>query len=328
MAAAAGPWVVLGRTARLRWGGDLRRAHIFARLATRTAAVSTPRWDARAAFGALRRTPGALRPWEPRPWLASSELLTPNALRLAGILARPAALDVHDQPIIQAAALGRPLEPRVARALGSRVARNLALFPIHVVPSASFADLAGLDPGRVIVAPNGADTAHVRPGPFPDRPTIGLVSGAAPNRGIEVVVETARLLRSTVPELRLRLWLAGTDAAGLAYVEQLRVALEPASWAEVRAVPYSDLGAALAEATVLVVPHPANPYLDVAVPVKLLDSMAAGRPVVVTPRLEAARIVEAASCGRISAGDDAPALAEAIAPLLADPALAAELGRN
>jgi glycosyltransferase involved in cell wall biosynthesis len=68
--------------------------------------------------------------------------------------------------------------------------------------------------------------------------------------------------------------------------------------------------------------------MDVAVPVKLLDSMAAGRPVVVTPRTEMRRIVEAADAGAVAAGDGPEALEAAIGPLLADRALAARLGAN
>jgi glycosyltransferase involved in cell wall biosynthesis len=60
--------------------------------------------------------------------------------------------------------------------------------------------------------------------------------------------------------------------------------------------------------------------------VKLLDSMAAGRPVVVTPRTETRRIVEAAGAGVVTGGDEPEALAGAIEPLLADPSLAARLG--
>ncbi len=73
-------------------------------------------------------------------------------------------------------------------------------------------------------------------------------------------------------------------------------------------MPYEDLGAALGSATVLVVPHPASDYLHTAVPVKLLDSMAAGRPVVVTPRHETRLIVAHADAGRVAAGDGAARL--------------------
>ncbi|HLX33856.1 MAG TPA: glycosyltransferase, partial [Candidatus Limnocylindrales bacterium] len=64
------------------------------------------------------------------------------------------------------------------------------------------------------------------------------------------------------------------------------------------------------------------------VPVKLADSMAAGRPVVVTPRVETARIVRAADCGTVASGDDPDSLAAAIRPILEDDRLARRLGDN
>ncbi len=319
---------MVGRTIQRRWGGDLRRAHIFAALAARPGACSTPRWDTRATLGAIRRTHVGLSGWSTRPFLASAELLTPGARRVARFLARPAALDLHDEPVVQAAALGRPFPPERAAELRRLVAANLDLFPVHVVPSPSFAELVGLDLTRIVVAPNGSDTRHVRPGPWPTRPTIGLVSAAAPNRGIEALVAAARIVRASVPDLALRLWLAGTDGVGRTYIDELRNSLRHDAWLDVSTAPYATLGEILAQATVLVVPHPANPYLDVAVPVKLLDSMAAGRPVVVTPRLETARIVRDAGCGVVTADDSAGALAAAITPLLEDQGLAARLGQR
>jgi glycosyltransferase involved in cell wall biosynthesis len=68
--------------------------------------------------------------------------------------------------------------------------------------------------------------------------------------------------------------------------------------------------------------------MDVATPVKLFDSMAAGRPVVVTPRLEAAQIVTTHRAGLVAASDDVDDVAGAIARLLQDRALREELGAN
>ena len=326
------PWIVLCETERSRWGGDLRRRHVFAVLAERTAATSVQGWTRNALAGGLRRTVGfpyPLRPpWRPRPLVASSEFLTPGGVGLLRRHATGAALDVHDHPVIQAEALGHPHVPRAAAALADRVARNLEAFRVLVVPSASFADLARIDPARRLVAPNGTDTKRVTPRPFPERPAVGFVSGAAPGRGIELLVEAARGLRAELPDLRLFLWLAAGSPEGEAYVAELRAACGDAAWIEIGAAPYERLADELGRATVLVVPHPANAYFDVAVPVKLLDSMASGRPVVITPRTETRRIVEACEAGLVAGGDSADDLAEAIRILLLDGALAARLGAN
>ena len=323
----AAPWVVL-QTRRGRWGGDLRRAHIFQVLAERTAAVTEDGLNRAALQRAVRRAVGRPIPWLRRANLATPELLTPGAVVLARRITHPVALDVHDEPVAQADALGVALPGEVRRAESERMARNLAAFALHVVPSASFAELIGLDPRRVIVAPNGSDTAHVVPEPWPARPALGFVSGAAPGRGIENLIEAARALHVAVPDLRLYLWLAGVGGEAEDYLTSLRLATATEAWIEIAEAPYEQLSAALGRATVLVVPHPANAYTDVAVPVKLLDSMAAGRPVVVTPRTETRRIVEAAGAGCVTAGDTPEDLAAAILPLLRDADLARRLGAN
>jgi glycosyltransferase involved in cell wall biosynthesis len=65
--------------------------------------------------------------------------------------------------------------------------------------------------------------------------------------------------------------------------------------------------------------------MDVALPVKLLDSMAAGRPLLVTPRTETVAIVERHGLG-IVANDTAEGLADGMRQLLTDEALAQRLG--
>lgn len=81
----------------------------------------------------------------------------------------------------------------------------------------------------------------------------------------------------------------------------------------------------MAEATVLAIPHPAGDYFDVALPVKLFDSLAAGRPIVVTPRVETVAIVRDTGAGLVG-GDDPRDLAGPIVGLLEDEALARRLG--
>ncbi len=325
-------WVVLRETGSIRWGGDLRRFHLLADLAERTGATSIRGWGRPEIFRGIRATGGIPFTrrigWGPRPSLASAEMLTPGALVLALRHFRATVLDVHDHPVAQAIALGAPHPDWYRRDLEARFRRNVDAFPVQLVPSASFGDLAGVDPACAVVIPNGTDTSHIAPGPFPAVPRVGFVSGAAPGRGIELLIDAARRLRGRIPDLRLALWLAAGDAAGEAYIDQLKDGAGADAWIEISTAPYADLGTVLATAAVLVVPHPPNDYLDTAVPIKLLDSMAAGRPVVVTPRRETRLIVEQADAGRVASGDSADDLAAAILPLLEDADLAARLGAN
>jgi glycosyltransferase involved in cell wall biosynthesis len=196
------------------------------------------------------------------------------------------------------------------------------------VPTASFADHIGLDPARLIVAGNGTDTGRIVPGEWPEDPAIGMVSGAAPRRGIETLIAAARMLHAEIPELRLLLWLAATGESSGTYLADLQRSTARERWIEISSMGYGDLSHGLRQATVLTIPHPPGPYYDVALPVKLLDSMAAGRPIVATPRLETRAIVERHEVGIVSDGDTADDLADALRRLVADPDRARATGAH
>ncbi len=321
-------WIVLQEERHRRFGGDLRRGHILRVLAERTGAA-TGGWSAAAVALILDRHGAGGPPWARRvaPSLASAESLEPAVLADVVKRSRPAVLDVHDDPVLQLEALGVDPGANRRRELADKAARNREAFELLLAPTASFADLAGLPPERTIVAPNGTDTEHVRPQPAPDRPAIGFISGAASGRGIEDLVAATRIVRERVADTRLLLWLVTTGPAGETYLADLRASLAAEPWVEIGTATYESLSAELGRASVLTIPHPPGAYLDAALPIKLADAMAAGRPVAITPRTESARVVRAADAG-IVAGDGPAALAQALVTLLEDPELAARLGAN
>jgi phosphatidylinositol alpha-1,6-mannosyltransferase len=203
---------------------------------------------------------------------------------------------------------------------------NREAFEWHVVPTRSFAVLVGLDESRIIVGGNGTDVTRIRPIPWPSRPAVGFVSGAAPGRGIEDLVAAVRLAREVVPDLRLLLWLVATGTSSEEYLRDLRVSLDREPYVELGSVPYDELGTQLGRATTLAIAHPPNDYMDVALPVKLFDSLAAGRPLIVTPRTETAALVRRHDVGVVTAGDSIDDLARAIADMVGDDARARALG--
>jgi glycosyltransferase involved in cell wall biosynthesis len=322
-------WLVLREGRVPRWGGEIRRRHVFSRLAARTGAtILEDGWSDR---GLRRATLGPLAGRLPvalgrrvarsaRPRFAASEKLREAVLRSAVALTDPAVVAVYDDPLVQAATIGIAMDRDWLATLASRQRANVEAFRWLVVPTASFAELARLPADRVIVGGNGTDTSAVRVGPWPSRPTVGVVSAAAPGRGLELLVEAARLARRELPDLELRLWLVATNDEGRAYLDGLRATVGRDPWVRIATAPYDRLGETLAEASALAIPHPPGAYMDVALPVKLFDSLAAGRPLVVTPRRETAAIVEGLDVGVVAGGDAASDLAAAIAGLLADEA--------
>jgi phosphatidylinositol alpha-1,6-mannosyltransferase len=153
-----------------------------------------------------------------------------------------------------------------------------------------------------------------------------MVSGASPRRGIETLIEACRRLRSEVSRLRLRLALVGTTEDGRIYLDSLRASLTNEPWIAIETVPFAELSPWLADCSVLVLPHPAGRYFDAALPIKLFDYFAAGRPVVTTPRTATAERVVRHAAGLVTTGDAPDDLAASIGRLLADRDLARCLG--
>jgi glycosyltransferase involved in cell wall biosynthesis len=324
------PWLVLREGDRRRWGGDLRRHYLFDGLAARTGArvLEDRRVDPLTAM--LRELRGPTwQVWRGRPLVASTEFLIDKQFTAIRRFADAAVVDVHDDAFLQNDALGIEMSPEQADAIRARMRLNREGFRWLVAPSAAFADLVGLDPERVVVASNGSDTATVRPAPWPTEPAVAFISGAAPRRGIEELVEAVRIVRRRrVPGARLQLWLAATGDESRAYLDALSETLRGDDWIEIGQTPYGELGTALGRATVLCIPTPAHAYWDSVAPVKLFDCLAAGRPVVTTPRPETAAIVRDRAAGLVTEGDEAEALAGPLAELLEAPERARAMGAN
>jgi len=313
-------WIVLGQGPRLRWGGDIRRHYLLRPLACTVKAKAASSWTAGALRSALDETGNG------RPRLASVELLDVEALSIARARTVPTVLDFHDEPIAHAAALGHSMSPTRAAELRSQAESNLAAFKYVIAQSPEFIKLVGLDPKSTLVAPSGTDTSRIVPGPWPEEPVVGLVSGASPGRGIEALVDACRRIAIEVPGLRLWMALAGTTDAGRVYLQQLKESLREEAWVTVDMVPYQELGPRLAASWVLVVPHPSDPYWDAVLPIKMFDYLAAGRPIVATPRAATAALLQRHRAGLITAGDEPEQLAEPIVRLLRDEELARRIG--
>lgn len=314
---------------RERWGGERRRRQIFRRLAERTDAQIVTGWSwesIKPAFdnGGLRIPIFGRR--APLPRLVSGETLDADVIEELRRRADLTAVAIYDDPVPHRAALGVPAAKDEASALVARRDANVAAFRWKVMPTMALAELAGIPLDTVIAGENGTDTRRIVTGVWPEDPAIGFNSGAAPGRGIEALIEAARLLRAEYPTLRLLLWLVPTGPESAAYLSDIRESVRLDRWVQVDQLSVDDFSAAYRQATVFCIPHPSNPYWDSTLPVKIFDALAAGRPLVVTPRTETVRLVERHGVGVATAGDRAEDIADAIRPLLADEAEARRIG--
>lgn len=319
-----GSWIIAAIPAGFGTSGGSIRAHaIFGALARRTDATVTASGAGRELVRALLRRPAL------STCLGSAQFIAPRALRALSPLLRAAVIDMHDNPVLQAEALGIPLDETQRRRSLAVILENTSRFERVVVPSESFADLCRIPPSKSLVISNGTDTAAILPEPLPtDRQVVAMASGAAPGRGIEALVEAMRRIRAGGSDAHLALALSATGPRSAAYLARLKEEIQSEDWIVVSSPTYGSISGFLAEAAVIAIPHPPGSYFDVATPVKLFDAMAAGRPVAVTPRTETARIVTHADAGIVTSGDSVDDLASALTDLLGSPDRAQRLGRN
>jgi len=269
--------------------------------------------------GLLRATTGArrlLRRERPDAVLVNT-LTVPSWLASARLAGVPAVCHVHeaeeDQPFVVRVGLAAPL--MLARLV---VANSQAAADVLV------GSVRGLR-RRVRVVHNGV------PGP-PDEPTaparragdplrVALVARLSPRKGVDVAMDAVRELVDRGVDVSLR--VAGTPFAGYEWYEgQLAAAAARTPLAgRVELLGYvHPTWQVLADADVVVVPSRVEPFGNTAV-----EAMLARRPLVASATQGLREIVRPGVTGLLVEPGDPHALADALARLAGDPALAAAL---
>lgn len=183
---------------------------------------------------------------------------------------------------------------------------------------------------RVYHLSNGADTGRFRPDAGAGRlreelgrGVLGIYAGLhGLAQGLDQVLRAARQL-ANVDGLKIALFGDGPLKREL--VEQAQhFGLQNIFFFDSR--PHSEMPALLADADFCVVSLGLS--LPGAVPSKLYEAMACGRPVLLIAEGEAADIVRAHDCGLVTAPGDIDALAESMRALATDSALRQRLGQN
>jgi glycosyltransferase involved in cell wall biosynthesis len=242
----------------------------------------------------------------------------------ARLVGAAAVLNVADRWPASAVALGALRSPpaiRAAERLERACYRHTAA--ITVPTEGLAADLGRLREasGKVARVGPAVDTDRFQPlpGREADGPlrllyagTIGLA------QGVDTLVEAARMAG---PEVEVAIAGDGAEAA------RLREGLRRDPTANVRllgAVRHEHVPALYRDVDAAAVLLRDRPVFESALPTKLLEAMAAGRPVLLSARGESGRVVEAAGAGVVVPPGDAAALADAMRRLRADrPALGA-----
>jgi glycosyltransferase involved in cell wall biosynthesis len=173
---------------------------------------------------------------------------------------------------------------------------------------------------RVELIDNGVPVeAYARTPTGHDVPRVLYVGLLTPRKGVVDLLTAARLLRDR--EIPHELWLlGGTPDEGPTAEAEVRAALDGTARL-LGTRPPEEMPAAFAEADVFCLPS----WWE-AMPLSILEAMAAGLPVVATDVGDVARAVEHGVTGLVVPAHDPEGLAEALATLLADPDLRRRMG--
>lgn len=194
----------------------------------------------------------------------------------------------------------------------------------------------GVPNSKIFVLPDWVDTDFIRPlkrnnhfrqvQGLSDREFVVLHAGnMGAKQGLENTIDAAERLRD---QLDISFFLVG----GGSEKEHLMKLATSKKLTNVRFLPLQPralLPHMLSAADVLLINQRAD-VVDMVIPSKLLNYMAAGRPIIgaVHPKSEAARYISWADCGLIIPPEKPEVLADAIRQLYTAPELAPRFGRN
>ena len=194
----------------------------------------------------------------------------------------------------------------------------------------------GVDPDKVVLVPNGVSEEFLRPLPDdggrlrtslgikPDEYVVGLVSSLVAHEGIGTLLEAVALLNERGVKTRALIVGDGPERTAL----QRQAAALGLDAIFTGRVPSSSVRDYHAILDVFVVPRTPDRVCQLVTPLKPVEAMASGLPVVVSAVKALGEIVQDRETGVLSPPLDAGALADNLQQLLGNPDLRAKLGSN
>ncbi len=277
----------------------------------------------------LKRLQQWLAHEQPDAIVLSSTLLAGLAGPLREALHIPVLAFAHDEDT-WLDALDAPYDQRCWAAMRTAMADIATVIAVSHTYAASMRERLDLPPERVCAVYPGIDPAPYRPANVASgQPVIGYLSKMTPALGLETLVEAViRLQRQ--PEFRdIRLKAMGGETGDdRRFIERLQKRLADAGMADAAeflpGVDRESRIALLENLTVMSVPMPNGEAFGAFI----IESLAAGVPVVLPAAGAFPEVVQASGGGSTYAPNTPEALANALADLLRDRAKAAAIGQK
>lgn len=259
--------------------------------------------------------------------------LIPVALRLGRKLRRPVIYDVHEyygDSLLTRYWLAKPLRKLASRLADKAEKRSARAFAGIITVNSHMAALFKRENPTVTILHNYPLRGQfnlARPAGRKE-PAILYLGGINRERGLEVILKAMAEVKAQHPGARCEL-VGPVDTEDLgpefsdlpAWLARGNVRLRGK-------VPYEEVPAVLQQSAIALVPLLPTLNYTKAIPVKLLEYMAAGLPVIGSRFGYIKEIIGRNDCGLLVEPGDAAALAAAICDLLEQPEEALRLGQN
>lgn len=192
----------------------------------------------------------------------------------------------------------------------------------------------GVPPEHITVIANGVDTRRFQHGNgneqnclvhgLGNRPVIGFIGSLKPWHGLDFLLDAFRQIRSAQPDAALMIVGDGPGMAGL----QKRITAENLEQDVILVghVPHADIPAYLTAMDLTVAPYDAQEHFYFS-PLKVVESLAAGRPVVAPAIGQLPELVRNGMTGLLYPPGDADIFASHVIELLKHPQRRMEMGR-
>lgn len=259
--------------------------------------------------------------------------LIPVALRLTRKLGKPVVYDVHEyygDSLLTRYWVPRPLRRVIARTVDRFEKWSARSFAAVVTVNSHMAELfQRVNPEGEILHNyplrrqfNFSRPQNIKP------PVILYLGGINRERGLEVILRAMSQVRKKHQEAVCEL-VGPVDTADLGPdFSDLSPWLEQGSVRLRGKVPYEQVPEILAQSSIALVPLLPTLNYQKAIPVKLLEYMSAGLPVIGSRFGYIEEIIEKNQCGSLTIPGDPESLAEDICAFLEDPQKALEFGQN
>ena len=234
--------------------------------------------------------------------------------------------DLWPESAVQLGVLRNPRAIQAAELLERFSYRHSATITVPTAGMVRILTEQGEPEGKVVHLPNAVDTDRFTP-PTAASPELTkvLYSGTVGlAQGVGTLLDAAEILRAAGEPFSFRIVGDGAEREQLA-ASALERGLDHVSFSG--RLPGVEIPGIIAASDIAVMSLKDVPLFEDAVPTKLLEYMAAGKPVVAAAAGNAARLVENAACGASCAPESPQALADALRRIASDPAAAFTMGQ-